>query len=307
MPYLQVKTKRGKARSWLDKHGGDDRPFFLLCHYFDPHDSYVEHPDRWSYKPYEGPVQKGVDIRGLRDMRMSFKERDIERLVELYDGELAFTDHYIGILLDHLGKLGLTEKTVIVVTADHGEEFMERGWIGHTRTLFEEIIRVPLIIKAPHIKTPHVIKEDVRLVDMVPTLLDLAGQPDAVSGVQGTSLVPLLNGESLDEPLPVFAEVAYVPDPWELKEKTTFLTSMKIGRHKLIENQLTGNASAYDLENDPREIQDLALLHSPVDNEILKQLRSRLLALSRSLTAVGPEVSIDEETRDKLRALGYLE
>ncbi|MHC4894826.1 MAG: sulfatase, partial [Planctomycetota bacterium] len=140
-------TVSDRGIAWLEaKASADDgRPWFLWLHYFDPHEVYQRH-DR--YAPTFGD------------------ETDLER----YRGEIAWTDEHLGRVLASLETLGLAEDTVVVLTADHGEEWEEHGGLGHGHTLYGELVRVPLVIRAPGVE-PARIAERVSTLDVAPTVL----------------------------------------------------------------------------------------------------------------------------------------
>jgi len=122
-----------------------------------------------------------------------------ENMTALYDVEIRTVDRYlIGPLVEDLKRLGLYENALIILTADHGEEFFDHGAWEHGHTLYNELIRVPLVIKLPRSREAgRRVREDVGLVDLVPTILAEAGVAAPPSGFDGTSLCPLLNGENL--------------------------------------------------------------------------------------------------------------
>ena len=126
----------------LDRAG--KRPFFLYVHYFDPHWYYNHHPQFDETSGYTGPLKSGEDIGEIRRLSASFSDADIAYLEGLYREEIAFTDDQIGKLLAHMQELGLADNTLVVLAADHGEEFRNRGWIGHTANLYDNLLHVPL-------------------------------------------------------------------------------------------------------------------------------------------------------------------
>lgn len=153
----------GKAKKYLQ---GTKQPFALWLHYFDPHESYDAHPEH------------------------DFGEGELDR----YDGEVAYADAQIGEVLAQLEESGLADRTIVVVTADHGEEFQEHGGQFHTNKLYEELLHVPLIIKMPGLK-PARVASLVELIDVVPTLCEaLALQSDCAS-FDGQSLWAALAGK----------------------------------------------------------------------------------------------------------------
>jgi arylsulfatase A-like enzyme len=128
---------------------GDGRPFFVFAHYFDPHYDYVPPaPFDTAFDPdYAGTVDGRDFARRLTDPALA--ARELEHLRALHDGELAWTDSQIGRVLAELERLELAADTLVVIMADHGEEFLEHGGLGHRRTLYEEVLRVPLILRLP--------------------------------------------------------------------------------------------------------------------------------------------------------------
>jgi arylsulfatase A-like enzyme len=185
---------------WLGAREGD-RPFFLYLHYFDPHYNYVEH-DGFEFGSQDTErVKSGQDIWDLREQVPHFDAADRARLFDLYDSEVAFTDHHLGRVLAALDERGLTDSTLIVLCADHGEELAEHGWVGHTTPLYEETVRIPMIFAGPGIAA-GTCDRLVQLDDLLPTLLSYAGLPFPASGVQGRSLLPWIAAEPAAWPAP---------------------------------------------------------------------------------------------------------
>jgi arylsulfatase len=177
------------AIAWLDQHATSPRttadgatsspppgaatPFLLYLHYFDPHYNYWEH-DGFAFGGEDTErVFSGADIYALREHQKRFDDADRARLAALYDSEVAFTDHHVGRVLDHLRNLGREEDTYVLVTADHGEALGEHGWIGHTIQLYEESIRIPLLLAGPGIASAVHGPEPVQLDDVLEPLLRL--------------------------------------------------------------------------------------------------------------------------------------
>ena len=297
------------ALAWLDRRPRD-RPFFLFVHYFDPHYPYLHHPAYDFTRDYRGPLVPGLGIWDLLDARPRLSRADVDYLVGLYREEIAYTDAEIGRLLDRVTSLGLRESTLVVVTADHGEEFMRHGWIGHTRGLYDDMIHVPLLVSQPGRIPPRRLDTPVSLVDLLPTLLELSGGA-APAGVAGVSLAPLLLALRAEPAVhPLFAEVSFASTPDEpahLNQKTAFKTALLDGDLKLIHDLLSDRYELYDRGRDPEEQADLfpGRAHERGD-----ALRARLTEWERSRPALpagarggpapGPEVI------ERLKALGYL-
>ena len=280
------------ALRFIEAHA--DRPFFLWLHYFDPHFAYREHPgfglprdDR-----YRGPIDSGMSFRALMKMRDSLQPEDIAELERLYDSEIAFTDHHIGVVLERLRELQLFERTLIVLTADHGEEFLDHGKLGHTKTLYDELVRVPLIIRAPG-GAPGVVAEPVALLDVFPTVLEAAGV-GVDHELEGRSLLDREPGA--DASRTVFTET----------DRPRTQRAALAGGMKLIEDVERRRFELYDLHDDPGEQRNLAE-RSGGDVE---RLAAELARLRSRLTADSPDaqrIDLSDEEVESLRALGYVQ
>ncbi len=289
---------------WLDS--GPAEPFFLLVHYNDPH---------WPYHPLEpygqawgagesgrlmaaettALVQHGGEpIQGL-------SEADLAHIEALYDGEIAYLDAQIGKLLERVESRESARPLFVVLTADHGEEFLDHGSASHGHTLFQEVLHVPLIIHAPARLTPRRVSAPVRLIDVAPTLVDLVGLA-ALPGTQGESLRALLEGKVTSGPASALSEATYGRPLQALQTA---------GNLKLIHETETGANALFDLNTDPGEQHDLA----ESEPAVTARLQSELEALTREnrrrrarvSSASAESVVLDSETTERLRALGYLQ
>jgi arylsulfatase A-like enzyme len=289
---------RGRSRS---------APFFLFVHYFDPHFVYQHHPEHDLTAGYHGPLRPGMDIWDLRNQRERLTPEDVAYLVGLYREEIAFTDAQIGRLLEQLRASDLEQDTLVVLAADHGEEFMRRGWIGHTRTLYDELLHVPLVMRLPGRLRPRALDAPVSNLDVAPTVLELVGlEPDAEA--QGISLVPYLAEGA--PPLPerdLRAEVSFVAPRRDVREEqTVFLTALMRGDLKLIHDLASGQFALYDRAADPGERTDAFASHPRAE-----ELRRALLAWEETRAADGAPAAKLLEPSDaeleRLRALGYVQ
>ncbi|MCS6911927.1 MAG: sulfatase-like hydrolase/transferase [Myxococcota bacterium] len=210
-------------------------PMLLWVHYFDPHE------------PYER--------RAELDFGSSSEDR--------YDGEVATVDAALGELVSALD--GLLRPVLLVVTADHGEEFNDHGGYYHGSSLYEEQVRVPLLVRAPGL-VPRRVDRAVGLVDVVPTLLSLLAEPP-LPGVTGRDLGPLLVGADLPD-APVVSEV-------DTKRMVVR------GWHKLIHDQLRDTWELYDLAQDPRERRNLYVLQPAIAAELTADLYDWLDSIHR--------------------------
>lgn len=270
------------------------QPFFLLLHYFDPHFPYLEHEGfRFpSEDPgYAGVVRSGVKIKELRRAARTMSAADEREMRRIYDSEIAFTDHQIGRILDHLRKLGLYDKSLIILTADHGEEFLDHGAVGHTRTVYNELLHVPLIIKPPN-ATAAVVETPVALVDAFPTAAALLGL-ELDLPAQGRDLFAA-RAEAVESP--VFSETS----------RGASLRSVVLGDYKLIEDGVSGKVQLYDVVADPKELEEVAARHPEVVSRMRPMLSEWFERIQKRIPP--PErVDVSDGEREHLRALGYVE
>jgi arylsulfatase A-like enzyme len=298
-----------RALTLLERLREDERPFFLFVHYFDPHYEYRRHPQYGYADPSVGRLRGGESIHDLRDMGPSLAAEEVEFLERVYDEEIRFTDEGIGRLLEALARHGLDDDTLVVVTADHGEEFFGRGWLGHTRTLYEEVIRVPLIVRVPGSGGQgRAVGAPVSLVSLAPTILDYLGIDAPDAGFQGPSLRPLIDGSSDVDLPPVRSEVRFIVLSSEsvLAEKVAFKYAVIDGRYKLIKDFRTQRYELYDLERDPGEREDLASSRPDLVREMLVTL-NRTRSVESKGPAVDENVALDPEDAAMLRDLGYID
>ncbi len=207
------------------------RPWFLYVHAMGPH------------TPYEPP--EPFSSRFATDLGdLTGNDRRLRSSIDQYDAEIAHTDHQFSRIVEALKSTGQYDNTLIVVLSDHGEEFLDHGGWDHGHTLYEEMLRVPLIVKPPTDAwaTPARTDALVEMVDIAPTILDIAGVP-APARFQGRSFLPLLRGVSE----PARAGYASLTLHWHS------LRAAKSGQHKYIRNVGDGTEAWYDLAIDPRE------------------------------------------------------
>ncbi|MBN1825267.1 MAG: sulfatase-like hydrolase/transferase [Candidatus Eisenbacteria bacterium] len=179
----------GEAIRWL-RERDESRPFFLLVHIFDPHWTYAApEPYTTLFDPdYNGDVDGSFrSLSRYFPVDSLMNDRDLEHVEALYDGEVRYADLWIGRLLDALRETGDWDKTVVVLTGDHGEEFQEHRSFGHSFTFYDEVLRVPLLLRDPGRPGGGTVEHPVSLVDLFPTLLRIAGLP-APEGLDGRPL-----------------------------------------------------------------------------------------------------------------------
>ena len=284
------------ALDWLDDHGQD--PFALFVHVFDAHDpsfvpprefleQHVSFPlppnlgRQWSYGAFQGP-------QGL----------DMERLLELYDAEIRFTDELVGRLLTKLEDAGVLDDTVVCLIADHGESFGEHGYFTHG-WMAEEQIRIPLILAGPGLPSGAVQDARIRAIDVAPTLCELFDL-NAPAGFSGRSALGLARGEQETSQREVYAEAHHAPNDY--RGRAEAMHTLIDGDWKLVHYPGPQADELFDLSADPGETRNLA--------ESEPQTAARLLGKLIDRRAIGGgEVDLsglDEDQLQKLRELGYL-
>lgn len=304
---------------------GFERPVFLWIHFMEPHSPYLP-PEKFARL-------FGRTDTGFTDMQIneslynllytqqgsltaaeaypSLQARGLDRtafvdhLLGLYEGEIRYLDVNLGRLFDGMKDLSLWENTLVMVTADHGEEFLDHGHVAHHEFtgLAEELIRIPLVLKPPDGKPRGMRIDDlVRMVDFAPTILDYADLVSEAAHMEGRSLRPLIEGSQLP-PLPAFyntIEYDIVRDErWKYRlEKDGSGTGH-------------GSEMLFDIIIDPMEENDVADLHP----EIVEKMRERFREFARSIAGRATQFGVpanaesramDQEEVEQLEALGYV-
>ncbi|HEY6727460.1 MAG TPA: sulfatase [Polyangiaceae bacterium] len=222
----------------LKKAAGQKKPFFLWLHYNGPHEPYDAHPE------------------------FPFGDRPIDR----YDSEIAKDDQQVGVVLGTLRELGLEKDTIVVLTADHGEEFGDHGGQFHTYNLYRELLHVPLLLKLPGIR-PRVVTAPVELVDLVPTFCEVLKLSKSCARYDGQSLIAAIEGQR--EPgRGAYAE-AY-KGAGQLQRRSLF-----DGRYRLIEDFQHDRVELYDHESDPNEQRDIANENPKIVRQLMDRMTTR--------------------------------
>jgi arylsulfatase A-like enzyme len=251
------------------RHRADKGPWLAFWHTYDVHCPY-DPPAPWAGR-YASAEAVPIDVAG-RCGNPDFNAAGVTPgearfLSDRYDEDVRRVDDALGRVFAQLDALDLWDSTIVIVTSDHGEEFLEHGQIGHERTLSREALAVPLLVHAPGI-APRVAREPVGLADAVPTVLELVGL--APAQLDGRSLVPLMRGGDPGRPPWVLSDLA-----WQV--------------------ELVARTAA-----DEQQVLDLAAPEPPARAAELLAARARLLASGYKPLPVDPGASADE-----LRALGY--
>ncbi len=286
-----------RAGAWLAEHR--EEPFFCFIHSYVVHGPWTPRPpyDRMFDEGYTGPIPFAVTEEQLipfNEERHGVDNPVVRHLVSLYDGEIRYMDEQIGAFLRQLDDLGLADKTILVFTSDHGEEWGEHGYSGrHGHTLFDEIVHVPLLMRIPGVR-PQEIEQQASLIDLAPTLLSLLHVDPGAAPFQGRDL--LVHGPGAVEERPVFSEIVY---------DQRHIASLRTPRQKLVA-WLNDHFFRYDLQADPQEQHSVFSWESPSDCELVRQLQSIVVANKENPAFSAKPTELDPALAQQLRALGYI-
>ncbi len=275
-----------------------DKKFFIWYHYHGLHLPYnpLAPYDTMFQKEVAGASSPGQDSEAVLAVKnkvviksgsLHFNPEDKDPVIALYDGQLRQMDDFVGLLLEKMKQWNIFNNTLIVITADHGEELLEHGFVGHASTslnakLYEEIIHIPLILWWPGKLKHTVIDNLAQQVDVMPTILELLGLP-VPQGLQGTSLLPFIKGNAAGGSRPVFCETVLGGYQSTEEMKKIRLRCIRTKRWKLIYTNtptqtLNGKEAGgeqyelYDLEADPKEERNVMEQHPSTARELKKAL-----------------------------------
>ncbi len=283
--YLDDKTFAGMdysgppAMDWLKAN--KDAHFFMFFHGYDAHGQHdlTGIDPRVAIPEYKGALDGGIEEqaklreKGLAEIKKpgdppkleGLSPEDIAFLTKVYDEKVKQADGRLGQYLATVKELGLLDKSIIVIVGDHGEEFMEHGYLDHGATLCEHQLHVPMIIRFPKGDGARQVSDAVRTIDVFPTVFDALGVT-APDGINGKSLIPLLQGEKMD--LPIYSESDY--------RLFVHLRSTRQGDSKLILDLEDGQRSLFDLSKDAEEVTDLSTTDARTTYEMEQSLRTWL-------------------------------
>ncbi len=329
------------ALQWLEEFKGER--LFLFVHYFDVHADYASLPAYESLfvSPYDGPFTGDawqLQIANFEDDYIAFcsrefdpekcrfggpdgprpvnentvrqvpNDQDLKHLEELYDAGIRQLDSEMGRLFAALNEEAYRERALLIITSDHGEEFGDHGRVDHFLTQYQEVLRVPLIMRGPTIAPGQRINTPVSLVDLVPTVLSMTAQPP-LQNSDGLDLTLLFEGEGDRDFLErtqygeagggITYETIVAPGIFPI------YSSARRGPFKLVHEAKTNHAALYNLDSDPTEQRDLSAEHP----EIAAQLGQALMERNnraRPTEHQGKPVELSTDDLERLRALGYV-
>jgi len=271
-----------EAVEWMESENFEE-PFLMVFHVFDPHLPYEPPPPYDTFYCDEG-LADHTEWRA--DETGAWYPQQRQHMIDLYNGEIRWTDSQIGTLLAELRRRGLEDRTLVILTADHGEEFLEHGHWGHGPNLYQQSLHVPLIFSGPEIES-RVDSTIVGQYDILPTVLDYCGI-DVPDYIEGVSL--LADGPSPERPVPSSAVIRRNDD--------TVFASVRQLNMKAIWSPVGDSSEFYDLGSDPLE-QDPA----PTDSMLLEEV----LLYWASPCICEPTELERERIQARLRGLGYID
>jgi len=281
VPFGSMENSAGHALDWLKTH--QSQKFFLFLHGYDAHGQFKPSADfngifmDPAYKgPYTGTPQEQAKLReeGLANGQINVSPADVTFWRNLYDSKIYAEDSHFAAFWQEFQTLGIKNKTIVVIFADHGTEFFEHKRIDHGFSLYDELVRVPLVFVVPGLEGKRVVDEQVRTIDIAPTVLDMVGITPTTgyqSQMQGESLMPFLRetgGASRD----AFIETDYreythkrgirTKDGWK------FILTLESNRREL-----------YNLKDDPGETNNLIDKHPQVAFDLELRVREHMKAM----------------------------
>ena len=281
--------------------------FFLWVHFMDPHDPY--NPPKefrrgidknpWPVFAPRDPDIKTPTLEEIRKGSDYFDTATKKYIRELYDGEVLYADHLLSIILNTLKDEDIFNNTVICITSDHGEEFWEHGDYYHGQSLYQELVRVPLILYIPGYKSGIRFGHPVSLIDVMPTLFDIAKFP-VPDGYDGKSLLPSLKEQNKFSSQPIFFEATRYYEPRKAILKKEF---------KLIYGMKSESTELYNLSTDPQEKKNISASDAKQVELMRKELYSWILKYRKSLQKGKKDQDDIDAQKDQFRrmkALGYL-
>lgn len=296
-----------KVKRWLDKH--KSKPFFLFIHCYDIHSPYAPPPPYnsifhdFSYTGHLNPSNKTLLAAAKNELKVN--DEDLRHFIALYDGGIRYTDEKIGEFLSYLRDSGLVDQSLIIITSDHGEEFKEHGSFLHYQLYYRPNLHVPLIMRIPNYPKKEIrIKELVQSIDLLPTILDIAALPP-LQKAQGRSLLPLIKqhknflNRSLWQVFRSFKKDSHT----SFSEYSNYNCSIITDDYQLIHNLRSHSMQLFNLKADPLAQNNIAKDHDDISERLLSQFNEFYSIAPNYKTSIIP---LDEQTREQLKALGYI-
>ncbi len=312
--HLGFKATFPMLEAWIAEES--TKPFFAFFHSFDIHHPYSVAPpyDAIFFPRYRGGVTGPATLDILSKIRGIFPNKgykgevpltpaDKAKIIALYDGGILYADTFIGKLVASLVARGLWQNTILIITSDHGEEFWEHDNVTHSFTVYDEVLRVPLLWHLPGDEHRGMrVARRTRMMDVAPTLLELVGLP-VPDSFMGKSLLPF---DELDSRPPAGKGEEIVSEMFTLKSLTAppwkLIKEYPDGKRELA----TAPLVLYNLESDPGESTNVVDAHPQIARELEHRLESAVERFEEKQVRDVPRVVEDPELRKRLEALGYV-
>jgi arylsulfatase A-like enzyme len=285
--YRPAPEINSRAISWIQ---AQQQPCFVWLHYMDAHLPYWPRNEHLiEFRGSTVSVEEAINVCEQAHRKFSsLSDEQRNLLIDLYDSEIKYVDQSIADLIQEF------DDWLIVITADHGEEFGEHGGF-HRHSVFDEMLRVPLIIRPPNHSAGLSIPSQVSLIDIAPTVLDLLDLPP-VAGFRGESLVTYFDGRVQEDRCVLSGYI----------DQADRVIACRDGKWKLIINESHTNR-LFDLESDPLEKNNLIHKYPDIAVKLEKFIRDNTLDLLDKSTNFGDQFGLTETSKERLRDLGYLD
>jgi len=298
-----------RSMEWLNGAAAKDDPFFLFVHWWDPHYDYG--PPQLYADMFDPDYAGDADATKFYQGGQAKTARDMDHVLSMYDAEIRYTDDHIAKLIDRIDSLGLAEETLIIFTADHGDEFYEHGKKGHQRNFYDESVRLPLVMRMPsELPAGEIVNRMVRIQDLAPTILDLCDVA-APTYFEGTSLRSLWDKTAAQDvvamsPIQVFE--------LDLPARDMLKTGLRRKDVKVTWDYLQNMGEIFNLREDPKELHprvftDFETSEIPAVRflrEKLEELELRRADLPRTPGHTGVD-DLPQDLADELAGFGYLD
>jgi arylsulfatase A-like enzyme len=285
------------ATQWIKDHC--NKQFILFLHFFDVHSDYspMEKYKKQFVGPYKGRANGSTGfLYKVRTGEISLNENDVQHIIDLYDAEIKQLDDRLKGLFDFLRKQGILENSYIIVTSDHGEEFLDHGGTMHGRTHYQELLHVPLIIYGPKIPRAIKINTVISLVDIMPTALNLLGI-SIPAGLDGISLCPLWKMPDTEP-----AERFIFSEADHGNEQDNIKRAVRYGDYKLHYDLLSKTYELYNIATDPSERNNIASEQTDLVDLMFKELKGFMQHRKQN----AEKTPLSEGEFEKLKSLGYM-
>jgi arylsulfatase A-like enzyme len=312
-------------KNWIKKKRDHQRPFYTFIHYIEPHNP-LNPPRKYKKKHTKKSMLSNINLNKIKKVadnpliclvkNIELNEQEIDWLKSLYDAEIEYTDAKIGEILNILKTARLYDNTLIIITSDHGEHFGEHGLWSHAASMYNEVLRTPLIIKYPKgLKYKRDENGCTQVVDIFPTVMEIAGISNIMIKKSSGNSLAYNNNKDINFHNYIFAEWEGRV-PYFIKNNHNYFNNKKSirrlknkmwmvsdGRFKLIIKS-DGGEELYDLKNDNKESYNFINENPSIAKTLKIILKKKKLTIHKKIKK--RQLKIDEETKKNLESLGYM-